>query len=498
MRKLLLLLVILASATLGHAQIFRAISVSGQLVASNPATPLGNITIFMTDSSANSPGGTVSTTITSSSGFFFDTLMVRGTQGVVYVWLADCNNNMLTQMMPYSPSTNNLTFTINYCANSTSGCVASFTQSTSGQNVTFTANIPTPGLAYSYNWVFGNGATATGRVVTHNFTPGTYNVCLYLTGPNGCSDTVCQSVTVGASTYMVNGTISGPVSSQNNTVEVILYQLPSWAGVDTVIAYPDSMTGGYVYYFNPVISGQYAILAQLANGSSQYSLFLPTYFGNTGAWQTATALNIGPNTPTPPYNISMISMPIMPAGPGNIGGTILRGNWRVTSGVLKNVRVQLRNNNGQIVRNILTDVNGTFNFTGLPLGSYSVMVDWGGRAMTPYAVTLSNSQSSVNNLFVTVNQGSITTGIQENNSVVSRIYPNPVMNQLNIELESTSDEVWTFQIHDMSGRTIAEQVETVSAGNTTVVVSAEQWSKGVYLLKGSSNSGKQINHKLVK
>ncbi len=498
MKKLLLLLVLVASAFLSQAQIFRAISVTGQLVSSNPAIPLGNITIFMTDSSANMPGGQVNTTITNSNGFFADTLMLRGTQGMVYLWLADCNNNMISQVIPYGQSTQNLSFTIQYCANSTSGCVASFTQNTNGQSVTFTGNIPTPGLAYTYNWSFGNAITATGRTVTHTFNPGTYTVCLYMTGPNGCSDTVCQSVTVGAFTYAVNGTISGPTSSQNNTVEVILYQLPSWAGVDTVLAYPDSMSGGYVYYFNPVLSGQYAIVAQLAPVSAQYSMYLPTYYGNTGAWQTATAISVGPNTPTQPYNISMISVPIMPAGPGNVGGTILRGNWRVTSGVLNKVRVQLLNGNGQIVRSTLTNQSGTFNFSNLPFGNYSVTVDWGGRSMTPYALTLSNTQTSVNNIFVTVNQGSITTSVKEETEAISRVYPNPVSQQLNIELQVNQAENWTFEVTDLSGRVIARQSQLLNSGSSQINMDAAEWAKGLYLLHGYSDKGRKLTHKLVK
>ncbi len=498
MRKLLLLLVCLSSVLVSHAQIFRAISVSGQLISNNPATPLGNITINMTDSSANSGGGIISTTLTNNAGFFYDSLMIRGSQGVVYIWLSDCNNTMITQMMPYNPGTSSLSFVINYCASSTSGCVASFTQITNGQQVTFTGNIPVPGLAYTYNWSFGNGNTGTGRTVTQNFNPGTYNVCLYLTGPNGCNDTVCQTVTVGASTYPVNGAITGPVSSQNNIVEVILYQLPNWIGLDTVLAYPDSMSGGYVYYFNPVLSGQYAVLAQLAPNSSQYSLFLPTYYGNSGAWQTSTPITVGPNSPMPPYNISMISMPIMPAGPGNIGGTILRGNWRVTNGVLQNVRVQLRDNNGLLVRNSFTNANGTFNFSNLPLGNYTVLVDWGGRTMTPYGVSLTTAQNSVNNIFVTVNQGSITTGVNNEVQLNSLVYPNPVQNELNLALQATEAGTWNIEVLDMSGRIISRQTQDVTSGSNLITIDATNWSRGLYLLQGSNNQGIKITYKLVK
>lgn len=498
MKRFLLLLALLTSTLLSNAQVFRTMVVSGQLVSTNPNIPLGNIVVSLADSSANSPGGSAVTTITNANGFFSDTLMVRGVVGGVYAWVADCNNNMLTQMTPYSQSTQSLTFTFNYCAGSTTGCNANFTYNISGQNVTFQATNPNPTAGYSYFWSFGNGTSGVGATINRTFNPGTYNVCLMLTGPNGCSDTVCQSLTIGAFTYPLFGSITGPSSNQNNTVEVILYQLPSWTGVDTVLAYPDSANGGYLYSFPAQLSGQYTVMAQLAAGSTQFSDYLPTYYGNIGAWQLAQSFNVGPNTPNPPYSIAMLSFPIMPSGPGNIGGTILRGNWRVSSGVLKNVRVQLRNNANQIVKSTLTNASGNFNFTNLPWGSYSVMVDWGGRGMTPYAVTLSNTQTTVNNIFVTVNQGSITTNVSNESLTISRVYPNPVMEVLNIELQTKQAERWTLEVLDLSGRVVIRHSQQVSAGTNIINLDAGDWSKGLYLLQGTSESGNKWTTKLVK
>lgn len=50
----------------------------------------------------------------------------------------------------------------------------------------------------SYQWDFGDGATASGQYGFHAYsTPGTYNVCLTVTD-TGCSDVQCQTITVNS------------------------------------------------------------------------------------------------------------------------------------------------------------------------------------------------------------------------------------------------------------------------------------------------------------
>ena len=55
----------------------------------------------------------------------------------------------------------------------------------------------------AYSWSFGDGGTASGAVVSHNFTlAGTYNVTLTVTNDRGVSASTTQAVLVGASTSL--------------------------------------------------------------------------------------------------------------------------------------------------------------------------------------------------------------------------------------------------------------------------------------------------------
>ncbi len=71
---------------------------------------------------------------------------------------------------------------------------AGFTSSTSQLQAIFT-NTSIGGTIYV--WDFGDGNTSTAQDPTHTYTAdGTYTVCLTVTNAGGCSDTICDSVTV--------------------------------------------------------------------------------------------------------------------------------------------------------------------------------------------------------------------------------------------------------------------------------------------------------------
>ncbi|UTF54761.1 PKD domain-containing protein [Natronosalvus rutilus] len=73
------------------------------------------------------------------------------------------------------------------------------------ETVTFNASASIGNLT-AYEWNFGDGATATGSVVTHSFdTIDTYDVTLTVTDDNGTTKTVTEPVSVGGHTAIEHG-----------------------------------------------------------------------------------------------------------------------------------------------------------------------------------------------------------------------------------------------------------------------------------------------------
>jgi uncharacterized repeat protein (TIGR01451 family) len=87
------------------------------------------------------------------------------------------------------------------------GCQAYYLFSVNGNTVQFndTSYSSTPAggtISYSYLWTFSDGSSSAQQDPLHTFTqPGTYNVCLlFSVAQNGvtfCSDTFCNSITIG-------------------------------------------------------------------------------------------------------------------------------------------------------------------------------------------------------------------------------------------------------------------------------------------------------------
>ena len=79
--------------------------------------------------------------------------------------------------------------------------------------------------ANTYQWLWGDGATATGNSVQHNYTnPGTYTITLMVTNPYGCSDTSKKSVTIKPtpqSAFEINTYCVGVFLNIDNTTTYI-------------------------------------------------------------------------------------------------------------------------------------------------------------------------------------------------------------------------------------------------------------------------------------
>lgn len=85
---------------------------------------------------------------------------------------------------------------------------AEFTTSIEGTAATYDAT-PSTGTISTYEWDLGDGTTATGQVVTHDYgQEDVFTVTLTVSGPTG-SDTIQRTIAIGDG-YGVNGYGSGP------------------------------------------------------------------------------------------------------------------------------------------------------------------------------------------------------------------------------------------------------------------------------------------------
>ncbi len=354
-----------------------------------------------------------------------------------------------------------------------------------------------------YQWNFGDGSPIVALAnPTHTYTnPGTYNVCLTINSPN-CTDTYCTTVTIGqtVNTFSLGGAINGPTAGVGNVVNVYLFEVQSngaWIPTDTVTAID---TAGFLYYnFSSIPTATYAVLAELTPNSPQGSMFFATYIGNTVSWNNAVLVFLNNQTSMIPWNINMVSFLSLPSGTGSISGNVLRGNLRVASGNMPNVTVQLLDPSLLPIMTSRTDAQGQFNFSDLPMGTYNIHIDWPGRPCTPIPVTLMASQNNVNGINFTMNRGSIVTATQEVFSGnVDKIYPNPVRDQLFVELNLTNDGVYMLEVYNLSGQKVSTETRSLIRGSQRLEIPTQDLSSGLYLMRLTDPSGAATQWKVSK
>lgn len=149
------------------------------------------------------------------------------------------------------------------------GCDASFFASSPQMNpiggafIIFTAASP---LQASYFWDFGDGSTGMGQTANHLYsTPGTYTACLIVTGPNGCSDSSCQSIVIPPLGVPCSASFSSMVAPNNQvnlSADFIGYSNYSWNLGDGNYATGENVSHTYA------AAGTYTVCLTVSDTSS--------------------------------------------------------------------------------------------------------------------------------------------------------------------------------------------------------------------------------------
>lgn len=83
-------------------------------------------------------------------------------------------------------------------------------------------------------------------------------------------------------------------------------------------------------------------------------------------------------------------------------------------------------------------------------------------------------------------------------SVIVGIYPNPVENQVTMNISSKFAQPWQVTIVDGMGRTMAMNTYSLNYGENQFQVAADRWASGVYFLNWTSGNGEKGEVKLLK
>jgi len=356
----------------------------------------------------------------------------------------------------------------------------------------------------SWFWDFGDGTFSFEQDPVHLFIESNeVLVCLTVSSsvnPNLGQDITCEELTMG-NYFNFGGLVwegdyplNNPVFNNDSGI-VFLYRLH-----EGKLRYMDSnlfWENGY-YWFTNKLEGQYIIKVALTHGSANYNNFLPTYFGNKSSWESAELLDLDQDIFNKHINLLAV-MPLEP-GPGSISGQLTyEGN--IQPGLEQQVNITLSDQDNQALIFTEPTTGGSFQFDGLPLGTYIVSADLAGRPSDPQTVTISSYDPLATGIEIHIYE-EVYFSIDENEPdalIISNVYPNPARDRLNMDLEIVRRGNVVCSVTDIMGKILFSSEQFMDQGKETFSMDVSSLSHGVYILDiRSRNGGPAVVRKFVK
>jgi hypothetical protein len=357
---------------------------------------------------------------------------------------------------------------------------------------------------FTYLWSTGETTASIGPV-----SAGTY--CLTVADGTGCTVSACYTIVAQdlIEGYILLDSISsggGWINNGVNTFKVYLIEHDVAAGTLTaldsqLVTSTPNIWGGF-YSFSGVADGDYLVKAAAEVGSDQYDNYLPTYFVDVLFWDEATSITV-PGNVGASYNIYMVSG-TNPGGPGFIGGLIIDGA-NLTSGQveirgdgdpLENVSILLLTENDVPITHAVSNDQGEFEFPNLAWGTYKLVVEVLGKEQGIKFITIGpdNQTGYVN---FEVNDTYVTKIEDVLNGASLKVFPNPVDENMNIQIEIRQNTNLNISVNNLLGKTIFTENKDLQEGIQTMNINLKNLPAGIYFLN-LSDGQEIISHKIMK
>ncbi|HET8859378.1 T9SS type A sorting domain-containing protein [Marivirga sp.] len=352
--------------------------------------------------------------------------------------------------------------------------------------------------------------------------------------PNQMYDLVFQAVDQSGKrshrTYIPYETLAASLSGtvvdiDNNNVNegnIRLFAINPFANkYDTVAVQP--LAGTNTFSFENLILGDYIILAD--PDTIEYPDLIPTYLGNTLDWQLADTLFLQgavsgitiqvEKEPAPltekgsiiqgfleeQYEDADSSLRVLPRARLSGAGVSVR---RLTgSSRPENSSLRLLDNHYELVAYMKTNENGEFSFSNLPEGDYRIRIEYPGvetDETSDIDFNLTGQQGEILGFEALVEDGSISltryiinVANTNSKSLTFSFYPNPVQNELHLNMENALDANELI-IFDLKG-TIHKKFK-LENGQTKIELF--NLPTGSYILRLQDDKGKYLISKMIK
>lgn len=303
-------------------------------------------------------------------------------------------------------------------------------------------------------------------------------------------------------------------STQSMTGNVTHLGQPAQGGFAELLGYNTDSTAAPLIDVQPIVNGSYTF-PNVTSGAYNVRITLdtilhpntyPTYFDSVYMWNDATIIS----APCANYDLDM-QLLVLNNGLGDITGTI--GNsgeiYKVSKdgAPLVNGHVFLVGATDNLVYGFdLTDDNGLFHFSGVPDGTYNIMVDVPGLLMDAIrTITVSPSNRIFTNQSYIVGANKIIISdtplpVVENPIVIGlKIQPNPTEGPFSTTFTLKNNAYVTLDVYNSMGQKVVSVFSgNLNAGLQQIDGSLAGLSDGIYYLRLVTNSADTIVRKITK
>ena len=191
--------------------------------------------------------------------------------------------------------------------------IASFTSIPSsaptGTAITFDgrASYDPDGTVVSYSWAFGDGATGTGSVVTHSYSPSkTYTVTLTVTDNGGVTGFTTAQVTIIDRPPVVSFTPSPTTANTGQTITLTISSYdPDGSITTTRVDWGDTITQ---LYSGAITRATHSYSSTGLSTSQIFTIIVTATDNNASYTSTSSQVTINDRVPVPSFNPSSTSL----------------------------------------------------------------------------------------------------------------------------------------------------------------------------------------------
>ena len=303
-------------------------------------------------------------------------------------------------------------------------------------------------------------------------------------------------------------TISGTVSTTTKA------NLP----LGMIVLYQPGSNSYYAVDKGKVINGQFEIEGLLPGDYLVYAIpvpghiyGIPGYYATRNDWQDGHLVHANGYT----GGIDIVIDPVQPyaTGTGAISGNIYVGSdasynpdvfgdeWFPATSKLdeipaRNITVLLFNDQMVPLDFRLSSDLGAFEFGQMELGTYFVKVEKAGLQSTPVEITLTAENPSWGGLTFSLETGHIISVYELAGNANFSLFPNPVTNELYIQLKEKRAVDYTFKLFSVTGQELQTELSSDDSG-LFKTLDMSKFNPGIYFIE-ISDSHSNFVHKIIK